>query len=117
MKNRLLLTIIFTLFLNNVFSQTVYTTKTGTKYHTQYCKYLKKSSYAISLSDAKAKGYDACSICKPNSTATSPSAPSTKKTESAPKSSSGSVQCSGTTKAGSRCKRMTTSSNGRCYQH
>jgi len=28
-----------------------------------------------------------------------------------------SVQCSGTTKAGSRCKRMTLSSNGRCYQH
>ena len=28
-----------------------------------------------------------------------------------------SVQCSGTTKSGSRCKRMTTASNGRCYQH
>ena len=33
------------------------------------------------------------------------------------KSSSSSVQCSGTTKAGNRCKRMTTSSSGRCYQH
>jgi endonuclease G len=28
-----------------------------------------------------------------------------------------SVQCSGTTKAGNRCKRMTLSPNGRCYQH
>jgi endonuclease G len=28
-----------------------------------------------------------------------------------------SVQCSGTTKSGNRCKRMTTSSSGRCYQH
>jgi endonuclease G len=28
-----------------------------------------------------------------------------------------SVQCSGTTKAGERCKRMTLSENGRCYQH
>ena len=27
------------------------------------------------------------------------------------------VQCSGITKAGSRCKRMTTNSSGRCYQH
>ena len=27
------------------------------------------------------------------------------------------VQCSGTTKKGARCKRMVTSSNGRCYQH
>jgi endonuclease G len=28
-----------------------------------------------------------------------------------------SVQCSGNTKAGARCKRMTLSDNGRCYQH
>jgi len=28
-----------------------------------------------------------------------------------------SVQCSGTTKAGKRCKRMTYNVNGRCYQH
>jgi hypothetical protein len=27
------------------------------------------------------------------------------------------VQCSGITKKGNRCKRMVTSSNGRCYQH
>lgn len=27
------------------------------------------------------------------------------------------VQCSGMTKKGIRCKRMTNSSNGRCYQH
>ena len=33
------------------------------------------------------------------------------------KSSSITLQCSGTTKSGSRCKRMTTSSSGRCYQH
>jgi len=33
------------------------------------------------------------------------------------KSSSATVQCSGDTKSGSRCKRMTTSSSGRCYQH
>jgi endonuclease G len=31
--------------------------------------------------------------------------------------SSTSVQCSGTTKAGDRCRRMTLSENGRCYQH
>lgn len=33
------------------------------------------------------------------------------------KGSSSSAQCSGTTKAGNRCKRTTTSSSGRCYQH
>ena len=30
---------------------------------------------------------------------------------------SSSVQCSGITKSGNRCKRMTTNANGRCYQH
>ena len=30
---------------------------------------------------------------------------------------SSTVQCSGTTKAGKRCSRMTSSPNGRCYQH
>lgn len=32
-------------------------------------------------------------------------------------SSSVSVQCSGTTKKGTRCRRMTRSANGRCFQH
>jgi hypothetical protein len=27
------------------------------------------------------------------------------------------VQCSGTTKKGERCKRMTKNASGRCYQH
>ncbi len=30
---------------------------------------------------------------------------------------SSTVQCSGTTKAGNRCKRMTSNASGRCYQH
>lgn len=34
-----------------------------------------------------------------------------------PAPSSTAVQCSGTTKAGNRCKRKTKSPNGRCYQH
>lgn len=38
-------------------------------------------------------------------------------TERKPAKSSTSVQCTGTTKSGARCKRMTTNSNGRCYQH
>ncbi len=33
------------------------------------------------------------------------------------KTSSTSVQCSGTTQSGVRCKNMTKSSNGRCYLH
>jgi len=37
--------------------------------------------------------------------------------QSISKQSDSSVQCSGTTKAGNRCQRMTQSANGRCYQH
>ena len=38
-------------------------------------------------------------------------------TQTKSKTRTTSVQCSGTTKSGSRCKRMTLSPNGRCYQH
>ena len=43
----------------------VYITKSGTKYHLGTCSYLKGSKIAIKLKDAKAKGYTACSKCKP----------------------------------------------------
>jgi hypothetical protein len=33
------------------------------------------------------------------------------------KSASESTQCTGTTKKGTRCRKMTTNSNGRCYLH
>ena len=46
-------------------SATVYITKTGTKYHCDGCSYLSKSKIAISKTEAKAKGYTACSKCKP----------------------------------------------------
>lgn len=42
---------------------TVYITNTGSKYHRSWCQYLRQSCIAISLSDAKAQGYTACSKC------------------------------------------------------
>ncbi len=44
-------------------SQTVYITNTGTKYHNSGCRSLSKSKIAISLDDAKAKGYEPCKNC------------------------------------------------------
>lgn len=44
---------------------TVYVTRTGEKYHRAGCRYLSKSQIAISLSDAQAQGYTACSVCDP----------------------------------------------------
>jgi hypothetical protein len=43
-------------------TQTVYITRTG-KYHSDGCRYLAGSKIAISLRDAKAKGYTACKVC------------------------------------------------------
>lgn len=43
--------------------QTVYITNSGSKYHRDGCRYLKKSKIPISLSDAQAQGYTACSVC------------------------------------------------------
>ncbi len=42
---------------------TVYITRTGEKYHQGGCRYLSQSKIAISLADARAQGYDACSVC------------------------------------------------------
>lgn len=44
---------------------TVYVTRTGEKYHSNGCQYLRKSKIAISLQDAVNSGYDACSRCDP----------------------------------------------------
>jgi competence protein ComEC len=46
-------------------SVTVYTTKTGSKYHLDGCSSLSKSKIPISLSDAKVKGLGPCSKCNP----------------------------------------------------
>ena len=48
--------------VNSNVSDTVYVTDTGTKYHKPNCSYL-KSKRAVTLSDALALGYDACSRC------------------------------------------------------
>ena len=44
---------------------TVYITKTGKKYHTAGCRFLKSSKIPISLPEAKAKGYTPCGVCGP----------------------------------------------------
>ena len=59
-------TILIALFVvADLSAQTVYITKSGTKYHTSECSYLKSSRIPISLEDAKSRGYGACSVCKP----------------------------------------------------
>ena len=127
-KQLLFLTILFSLVISNVFSQTVYITKTGKKYHIEDCRFLSKSSFPISLADAKARGYNPCSVCTPlsNNHSASPSIHESKSisnekslstNQSTTSTSEKKVQCKATTKAGKQCSRMTNSSNGKCWQH
>lgn len=43
---------------------TVYITNTGSKYHSEWCQYLRGSKIPISLSAAKAQGYTPCKTCR-----------------------------------------------------
>ncbi|NRD24094.1 hypothetical protein HNV10_12610 [Winogradskyella litoriviva] len=119
---RLLLFLLIIATTSVSLSQTVYTTKTGEKYHKASCAYLKYSKKPITLDKAKALGYVACKVCKPTKAKTSnksnePNSLSatTKKKETSKKTTA--TQCIGKTQAGKRCKRKTKNANGRCYQH
>lgn len=114
-KQKLFLTLIFVFLMGNIFAQTVYVTKSGKKYHKANCRSLSKSSIAISLADAKAKGYQPCKVCYGKS-ANAPSQTTQNKKQEEVKDSE-STQCNATTKAGARCKRKTKSPNGFCKQH
>lgn len=81
------------------FSQTVYASDKGEKYHTADCK-LSGDAKDMSLAVAKKAGKGPCGICKPDDHFKDKA-----------------VQCSGKTADGTRCKRMTSSTNGKCYQH
>lgn len=43
----------------------IYKTETGEKYHLEDCRYLRKSKFATTLSEAKAAGLGPCSVCNP----------------------------------------------------
>jgi hypothetical protein len=44
---------------------TVYITRTGEKYHREGCRHLSRSKIATTLKEAVARGFGACSVCKP----------------------------------------------------
>ena len=103
-------------------SQSVYVTNTGTKYHKSTCHHLKSSKNEIAFEKALELSYTACSVCKPNNKGNSLGMVSTStKSIVSPATSNSTTttttQCTGKTKAGARCKRMTKSDHGRCYQH
>jgi hypothetical protein len=97
------------------YAQTVYITRTGAKYHSGGCRYLSKSKISTSLDEAVQSGYTPCSVCSPPRA----SEVQTQQQEitTTTQHNTTSTRCTGTTKAGSQCKRMTTNASGRCYQH
>jgi len=118
---KVILVILSIIFVSAVSAQDVYTTKTGEKYHKNTCRYLKDSKYKVDLKKVIELGYEACKVCKPPSSVSkltsnsSSLATRNNKTTSSKKYIA--TQCTGKTKAGQRCKRMTKNANGRCYQH
>lgn len=113
---------ILILGLNEAIAQTVYITKTGTKYHRETCRYA-KTGYRSDLETAKKKGLGPCSVCKPsqsNQSSEGNSKPSeTLNTEPNRISSNNekSVRCKAITKAGAQCSRNSTDDSGYCWQH
>ncbi|HCW06517.1 MAG TPA: hypothetical protein DGG95_04030 [Cytophagales bacterium] len=80
-------------------AQTVYASQKGEKYHTADCK-LSGDANGMELADAKKAKKTACAMCKPDEHLKD------KKT-----------QCTGKTADGTKCKRMTSNKNGKCFQH
>ncbi|CAN5752039.1 hypothetical protein BH11BAC3_BH11BAC3_19690 [soil metagenome] len=92
-------------------SQTVFKTPSGQKYHLASCRMVKNVSKEITLAEAKDLGLLPCKICNPQNVQVGEAVVHKAKGENK------TVRCNGYTKAGTRCKHMTSIANGYCYQH
>lgn len=117
---KLWMTILFILVTSVLVSaQTCYITKTGSKYHTEHCRYLKYSKYSTDLDTAIKYGYIACRVCKPTRQNLKRSSLKGGYTQPSlnPQYNCTTVQCSGITQKGRRCKNRTKDCSGRCHHH
>ena len=103
-----LLAILYTISAN---AQTVYKTPSGAKYHLATCRMVKNVSEELTIAKALELGLEPCKICNP------PMASGTIQPQKNAQGENSTVQCKGLTKAGTRCKHMTSIANGYCYQH
>jgi len=94
----------------------VYRTKKGERYHKKDCWVIKKRDTSkIPLATAIKRGLQPCRVCHENKKKSDViKEKSTNKTKISSKKS---TQCTGITKKGERCKRMTKSADGTCWQH
>lgn len=118
-----LLSVLFFFIGFSVYSQTVYYTPSGEKYHLATCRSVKNTASKTTVEKAVARGLTACKICKASAggSESSSSSSSVLGFQSATKSTAGTLQesqqCKGRTKAGNRCKHLTRIGNGYCHQH
>jgi len=96
----------------NSFSQKIYKTPSGTKYHLGSCRMVNNVAEEVSLQRALDLGLGPCRICKPNAINTNQLHSS-----NTPQGAKSTMQCKGITKAGTRCRHRTSLANGFCYQH
>ena len=121
--NLIYLLALILLFIAFASAQTVYITKTGAKYHSAGCGYLKKSSIPIDLKDAIDRGYTACSRCDPGSLESIQSKTKTepvnteKITTEKKKTETTKTRCIAITKKGTQCKRWAEAGSNYCWQH
>src|ERR1035438_9793705 len=119
---RLILTFLFVvLLISSTISQTVHITKSGKKYHSAGCIFL-KSDIPIDLKDAVNRGYTPCSKCNPpvltssnQNNITSNSYSNT--TINKKKLDTTSGRCQAITKKGTQCKRKAKPGSIYCWQH
>ncbi len=121
-KKLLLVVSFFLLLSTDFFAQTVYVTRTGAKYHSAGCQYLRQSSIPMQLKDALASGYTACSRCNPPRQITEKQSAVTKpdtstKQQLKTKGEMTSQQCQAITKKGTQCKRKAEPGSKYCWQH
>lgn len=103
---------LLSLFTFSAFSQKLYKTPSGAKYHLGNCHMVKNVSEEITLQQAFTLGLSPCRICKPEQFRKQPILP-----ENIPQGKKSTVRCKGQTKSGSHCLHMTSIANGYCYQH
>lgn len=100
---------------------TVYTTRTGTKYHRETCRTLSASKIPMPLKEAAAR-FEPCSVCNPpkfspaEPVAAQPS-PTTAKPAPVRSSTPTTKQCAATTQKGTRCSRTASAGSSYCWQH
>ncbi|WP_298426146.1 DUF5763 domain-containing protein [uncultured Kordia sp.] len=103
------------LFSLQSYSQDVYKTPSGKRYHLSTCRMVENvSSKLVGLKNIERSKLTPCKICKPP-----PKHKLQKRFTSENKAvgTATSVRCKGYTQKGTRCKHKTKLANGYCYQH